>query len=68
MQVHCRNCPKDDKLRYFIPILRKVGGGVETWLMAGWKARAEFLLRVVELLFLSLAVEALQGKCVKTSI
>ena len=30
--------------------------------MAGWKARAEFLLSVVELLFLSLTVEALQGK------
>ena len=21
--LHCRNCPKDDKFRYFIPILRK---------------------------------------------
>jgi len=34
--------------------------------MARWKARVEFLLSVIELLFLSLAVEALQGKCVKT--
>jgi len=34
--------------------------------MARWKARAEFLLSVIELLFLSLTVEALQGKCVKT--
>jgi len=33
---------------------------------ARWKARVEFLLSVIELLFLSLAVEALQGKCVKT--
>ena len=33
--------------------------------MARWKARAEFLLSVIELLFLSLTVEALQGKCVK---
>jgi len=23
--LHCRNCPKDDKFRYFIPILRKLG-------------------------------------------
>ena len=30
--------------------------------MARWKARVEFLLSVIELLFLSLAVEALQGK------
>jgi len=35
--------------------------------MARWNARGEFLLSVIELLFLSLAVEALQGKkCVKT--
>jgi len=30
--------------------------------MAGWKARVEFLLGVIGLLFLSLTVEALQGK------
>ena len=30
--------------------------------MARWKARAEFLLSVIELLFLSLRFEALQGK------
>ena len=30
--------------------------------MARWKARVEFLLSVVGLLFLSLTVEALQGK------
>jgi len=30
--------------------------------MARWKARVEFLLSVIELLFLSLTVEALQGK------
>ena len=36
--------------------------------MARWKDRVEFLLSVsvIELLFLSLAVEALQGKSVKT--
>ena len=37
-------------------------GGVEPWLMARWKARVEFLLSVIELLFLSLTFEALQGK------
>ena len=31
-----------------------------------WKALAEFLLSVIELLFLSLTVEALQAKRVKT--
>jgi len=36
-------------------------GGVEPWLMARWKARVEFLLGVIGLLFLSLAVEAQQG-------
>ena len=30
------------------------------------EAHAEFLLSVIELLFLSLTVEALQAKCVKT--
>ena len=34
--------------------------------MARWKARVEFLLSVIELLFLSLAAEALKAKCVKT--
>ena len=41
--LYCRNSPKDDKFRYF------------GWLMARWKARVEFLLSVIELLFLSLA-------------
>ena len=37
--------------------------------MARWKARLEFLLSVIELIFLSLAVEALQGKiCKKNSL
>ena len=30
--------------------------------MARWKARVEFLVTVIEFLFLSLAVETLQGK------
>jgi len=36
--------------------------------MACWKARVEFLLRVTELLFLSLMVEALQGKMCQNSL
>ena len=36
--------------------------------MARWKARTEFLLSVIELLFLSLTVEALQGKMCQNSL
>jgi len=36
--------------------------------MARWKARVDFLLTVIELLFLSLTVEALQGKACKNSL
>ena len=36
--------------------------------MARWKARVEFLLHVIELLFLSLATEALQGKMCQNSL
>jgi len=36
--------------------------------MARWKANVEFLLSVIALLFLSLAVEALQGKMCQNSL
>ena len=36
--------------------------------MARWKARVEFLLSVIELLFLSLTVVALQGKMYQNSL
>ena len=36
--------------------------------MARWKASVEFLLSVIELLFLSLTVEALQGKMCQNSL
>jgi len=36
--------------------------------MARWKARAKLLLCVIELLFLSLTVEALQGKTCQDSL
>jgi len=43
-------------------------GGVEPWLMARWKARVEFLLIVIGIVFLSLTVEALQGKRCQDSL
>ena len=60
--LDCRSRPKYDTSMHFIPHFEEVRGDVEPWLMARWKARAEFLLSVIELLFLSLTVEALQGK------
>jgi len=56
---------KSSKIRpsmHFDPHFEEVRGGIEPWSMARWKALAEFLLSVIELLFLSLMVEALQGK------
>ena len=60
--LHCRNHPKYDTSMHFDPYFEEVRGGVEPWSMARWKPLAEFLLSVIELLFLSLTVEALQGK------
>ena len=59
--------PKDDRSRHFDPHFEEVRGGVEPWWMALWKALAEFLLSVSELLFLSLMVEALQGQTCQNS-
>jgi len=60
--LHCRSRPKDDKSWHFDPHFEEVRGGVEPWSMARCKALAEFLLSEIELLFLYLTVEALQGK------
>jgi len=60
--VHCRSRPKYDNSRHFDPHFEEVRDVVEPRWMTRWKARAEFLLSVIELLFLSLTVEALQGK------
>ena len=65
--LHCRSRPKYDTSRHFDPHFEEVRSGVEPWWMARWKARAEFVLSVVELLFLSLTVEALQGKTYQNS-
>jgi len=66
--LYCRSHPKDDKSRHFDPHFEEVRGGVEPWWMARWKARVEFLLSVIELVFLSLTVEALQGKMCENSL
>jgi len=66
--LYCRSRPKDDKSRNFDPHFEEVRGGVERWWMARWNARAEFLLSVIERLFLSLTVEALQGKMCQNSL
>ena len=65
--LYCRSHPKDYKSRHFDPHFEEVRGGVEPWLMARWKARAEFLLSVIKLLCLSLTVEAQQGKMCQNS-
>ena len=65
--LHCRSRPKYDHSRHFDPHFEEVRGGVEPWSMARWKACAEFVLSVIELLFLSLTVEALQGKTCQNS-
>ena len=50
------------------PHFEEVRGGIKHWLMSRWKARVEFLLSVIELLFLSLAVEELHGKMCQNSL
>jgi len=52
---------------HFDPHFEEVRGRVEPWWMTRWKARAEFLLSVFELLFLTLTVEVLQGKTCQNS-
>jgi len=66
--VYCRSRPTDDESRHFDPHFKEVRGCVEPWWMALSKARAEFLLSVIELLFLSHTVEALQGKMCQNSL
>ena len=59
--LHCRSRPKYDRSRHFDPHFEEVRGGVEPWWMARWKALAEFLLTVIELLFTARAMLALQA-------
>jgi len=64
--LYCRSRPKDDRSRHFDPHLEEVGGGVEPWSMARWKARGEFLLSVIELLFCLVRLRRYKAKRVKT--
>jgi len=57
--------PLLSKLSVFDPHFEEVRGGIEPWLMARWKARVDLL---TELLFLSLTVEALQGRTCQNSL
>ena len=66
--LYCRSRPKDDKSAHFDHHFEEVRGGIQPLWMARWKVRAELLLNVFELLFLSLAVEALQGKTCQNSL
>ena len=66
--LHCRSRSKYDISMHFDPHFEEVRGNVEPWWMARWKALTEFLLSVIELLFLSLTVEALQGKTCQDSL
>ena len=62
---------KLSKRRQFLLIyhhFEEVRGGVEPWLMARWRDRVNFLLNVIERLFLSLTVDALQGKTCQNSL
>jgi len=65
--LYSRRRPKDDQSRHFDPHFEEARGGTEPWWMARWKARAEFFLSVIELLFLSLTVEEIQGKMCQNS-
>jgi len=66
--LYSRSRPKDDRSIHFDPHFEEVRDGVEPWWMARWKARAAFLLSVIEFLFLSLMVEALQGNMCHNSL
>ena len=51
---------------HFDPYFEEVRGGVEPWWMARCKARSEFLLSVIELLFYLLCLRRYKAKCVKS--
>jgi len=48
------------------PHFEEVMGGVEPWLMARWKARVDFLLSIIELLFYLLPLRRYKAKRVKS--
>ena len=52
---------KRRQIQVIYPHFEEVRGGVKPWLMARWKARVEFLLSVIGLLFTARAMLALQA-------
>jgi len=66
--LYCRNCPKDDKFRYFFPHFEEVRGEVEPWWMACWKTRIKLLFAIIDFFSLALTVEALEGKTCQDSL
>jgi len=64
--LHCRSRPKYDNARHFYPHFEEVRGGAEPWSMARWKALAEFVLSVIELLFHLLRLRRYKAKRVKS--
>ena len=54
------------EVQYSDPHFEEVRGGIEPSWMARWKARAESLLSVIELLFYLLRLRRYKAKCVKT--
>jgi len=59
---------KDDKFRYLIPILRKLGAAYNLgWWLVG-KPVYDFLFAIIEHFSLALTVEALQGKTCQDSL
>ena len=64
--VHCRSRPKYDTSMQFDSHFEEVRGCVEPWWMARWKARAEFLLSVIELFFYLFRLRRYKAKRVKT--
>ena len=65
--LYCRNCPKDDKFRYFIPILKKLVAA-RTLVDGSLESPCPVLVKCNWTLFLSLTVEALQDKMCQNSL
>jgi len=59
---------KRRQISVIYPHFEQVRGGVEAWSIARWKDCVECLLSVIELLFLSLTVEVLEGKTRQDSL
>ena len=63
--LYCRNCLKDDKFRYLIPILRK-SGWHRTLVDGSLESTCRLLVKCNWTSFPSLTVEALQRKTCQT--